>query len=137
MAAHSASAPAQVEGCVRIEYLYDDLGRQTKVTYLDAQNRELQMELVVRRVVPGGSGAQAGLSAGDRILAYKGEKVTSVKQLNALTGGANSYRGLTVRRGTMVLTLEVVAGALGAYVGLARVDAQPDAGDLAPQLQKP
>ncbi|MGD1038598.1 MAG: PDZ domain-containing protein [Roseiarcus sp.] len=121
-------APAPVDGCVRVEYAYDNLGRQTKVTYLDAENRELQMELVVRNVVPGWVGAQAGLAPGDRILTYNGVKVTSVKQLDGLTGGTSIFAALTVRRGSEVLTLNVSGGSLGAYLGLARVDAQAGAG---------
>jgi YD repeat-containing protein len=126
--------PWHDDGCVVIRYEYDALGRQTKVVYLDAQNRELQMELVIRRLVPGGLGATAGLAVGDRLLTYDGERVTSLEQLADLTKGAFSFRPVTVRRGSGLVTVEVTPGTLGLFLGLARVEPEvsAEAGSSAP-----
>jgi YD repeat-containing protein len=119
--------PAHDDGVVTIKYSYDDQGRQTHVTYLDAQAREVAVELVVRNVIPGGAGAQAGLVSGDHLLTYNGEKVTSDKQLDGLTKGANIYRVVTVRRGSQVLTFEIPAGSFDVNLGLARVEVETPA----------
>lgn len=107
-----------------ITYAYDDLGREIRVTYLDAQNHELQMELVVRGVVPGGWGARVGLAVGDRILTCDGEKATSVKRLSDLAAG-EGFRVLIVRRGSQNLTFVVGAGSLGLSFDLARAGSEP------------
>jgi C-terminal processing protease CtpA/Prc len=109
---------------VTITYAYDDLGREIRVTYLDAQKRELQMELVVHGVVAGGSGVRAGLAVGDRIHTCDGEKATSVKRLSDLAAG-EGFRVLIVRRGSQNLTFVVPAGSLGLYVDLARAHSEP------------
>jgi hypothetical protein len=126
--------PAHDDGVVTIKYSHDDEGRQTKVTYLDAQGHELQMELVARRVTPGLLGARAGLEPGDHILAYNGQPVNSIKQLNDLTASGNAtFRTLTVRRGSEVITLQVpFKGALGINIGLDRVVSRNEAGDSTP-----
>jgi len=114
--------PAHDDGVVAIKYSYDSLGRQTKIIYLDAQDHEFQMELVVNRVSPGGLGALAGLAAGDHILAYNGQVMGSLKQLNSATKpGGMPFRTLTIRRGAQVLNLEVEAGDLTVSIGLARI----------------
>jgi hypothetical protein len=114
--------PAHNDGCVTIRYFYDDQGQQTKVSYLDAEAHELQMELVIRGLIPGGAAARAGFAVGDHILTYNGAKVGSVKQLSDLTGGIISFRTVTLRRGSQIITLQVIAGSLDIYLGLARVD---------------
>ena len=113
---------------VTIKYSYDDLGRQTKVTYLDAQGHEMQMELVVQRVVPGGNGAQGGLMP--EIISSPTTVNRSVPSSNYRPGRKRqfSFRTVTVRRGSQIITLQVERGDLGTYIGLARVDEQKQAG---------
>jgi hypothetical protein len=113
---------ANDDGCVTIRYSYDDQSQQTKVTYLDSEGRELEMEVVIRGVIPGGTAARAGFTVGDHILTYNGVKVGSIKQLSDLTGGAVTFRAVTVRRGSQIITLKVLSGNLGAFLGLARVN---------------
>jgi len=130
--------PFHADGSVTIKYSYDDQGRQTKVTYLDAQGHELQMELVVHRVAPGGNGALGGIKAGDRLLSYNGQQISSVKQLIDLEASGNySFRTVTIRRGSQVITLQVERGGLAINIGLGRVDVQKQAGDPAPSSPAP
>jgi len=129
--------PAHSDGVVTIKYTYDDLGRQSKVTYLDARDHEMHMELVVQRVVPGGNGAQAGLMPGDHILSYNGQQVDSVKQIEGLTTSGNfPFRTVAVRRGSQIITVQVERGNLGTYIALARVS-EPSAVDAPAQPPVP
>jgi MTH538 TIR-like domain (DUF1863)/PDZ domain len=124
--------PAQADGCVTIKYAYDKSGHQTKVICLDVQDHEFPMGLVVRSVVPGGTGALAGLAPGDRILAYNNQPVTSTKQLTDLVDGPAIFRAVTVRRGSKIVTLAVPAGSLSVTLGLVRRDASAGSEDDAP-----
>jgi hypothetical protein len=108
---------------VTIKYSFDGVGRQTRFIYLDALGRELHMELVVRGVMIGGNGAQAGLVVDDHILAYNGQAATSVKKLAELTlSSSYPFGAVTIRRGAEIMTLEVERGDLAVNLGLARVE---------------
>ena len=133
----SDGKPAHADGAVTIKYNYDDLGRQPKVTYFDPQGHELQMELVIRRIVPGGIGAQAGLKPGDHLLSYNGQPVNSVKQLvDLVTGGTYPFRTVTIRRDSQVITFQVERGLLGINIGLANVHG-PEAAAVPPPVPAP
>ena len=118
--------PANMSGCVKITYSYDDLGRLTGVTYWDAQDQPMQIEIAVGVVYAGMAGARIGLQPGDRILTYGGRKVTSIKGFEDLINEpGTSYRALTVRRGPeIILTLSVPAGSLGITLVLVRADSE-------------
>jgi S1-C subfamily serine protease len=108
--------------CARITYAYDDKDRQIAVTYLDAQYREVPLEVSVTLTVPGSTAERVGLRPDDRIVSYNGVRITAVPQLGKLTadrtGGA---RTLVVRRAGKPLTLTVPAGPLGVVLGTSPV----------------
>jgi hypothetical protein len=112
--------PAHNDGCVTINYSYDDFGQQTKVTYLDSQGREMQMELTIHGIAPGGQAARVGLAIGDHVLTYNGTVLTSTKQLVDLEAGSG-YRSITVRRGDHILSFDVRSGRLDADLDLVNV----------------
>jgi len=125
--------PANNSGSVRITYSYDDVGRQTGVTYWDAQGHPMQVDVTIVRVIPGLSGARSGLIAGDVILTYAGRQVTSIKRFEDLVAeaGAN-YRIVTVRRATQTLSFSVPSGDLGISLMLVRADTQQAVVPVAP-----
>ncbi len=104
--------PAHDSGCVKIEYTYDNLGRETSVGYFDANDQAMQVDIVIVSVVSGQAGDRSGLLAGDRILTYAGQAVSSIRRFDTLVGDAMGNQILTVGRGSQTISLSVPAGAL-------------------------
>jgi hypothetical protein len=115
--------PGHDSGCVRITYTYDDMGHETNVTYWDAQNKSITVEVTIGSVFAGQVGARAGLLVGDRVLTYAGQRVTSIKRFEELTSSpiAGFYE-LTVRRGSEILKFTVPSGELDIGLVLRRAD---------------
>ena len=116
--------PAHDSGCVRITYTYDGLGRETGVTYWDAQSKSIPVEVAIGSTMSGQAGARVGLLVGDRVLTYAGQKITSVKRFEELifspmTPGFNE---LTVRRGSEIVKFTVPHGELSISLVLKRAD---------------
>jgi hypothetical protein len=82
--------------------------------------------LLINQVVPGGNAAQARLQAGDVLVAYAGEELTSVEQLGKLVAAQAGVKPIVVkvwREGQAQLTeRDVAPGRLG--VALARQPAR-------------
>jgi YD repeat-containing protein len=129
-------SPRHDDGCVRIVYTYDRDGREKSVTYFDAADRELHMQLVVRGVIPGSTAANLGLATGDRIISYSGEPATSIKRFQDLTNTFKGFRVVVVRRGDRELSFVSPGGTLGVYLGLVRRD-EPAGGEPAPTARAP
>jgi hypothetical protein len=116
--------PLSSGGCVKISYAYDNVGGEIGATCIDTQYQERQIEIAVSKVSPGFAGARAGLAVGDKLLTYKGQKVTSIRRFYDLVADPLSgFRILVVRRGAQVLNLSVPAGDLG--IGLVVVPVNP------------
>ncbi len=128
-------SPRHDDGCVRIVYTYDRDGREKAVAYFDADDRQLQMQIVIRDVIPGSTAANLGLQAGDRIVSYNGEAATSVKRLGDLVDMFKGFRVIVVRRGVRTLSFVSPGGTLGVHLGLARTD-EPG-GEPAPTGRSP
>lgn len=128
-------SPRHDDGCVRIVYTYDRDGREKAVTYFDADDRQLQMQIVIRDVIPGSTAANLGLQAGDRIVSYNGEAATSVKRLLDLVDTFKGFRVIVVRRGERTLSFVSPGGTLGVHLGLVRTD-EPG-GEPAPTGRSP
>lgn len=66
----------------------------------------------IEKVTPGGAAEKAGLKAGDVVIAFNGEKITSASELTAAVRleKANSQATVTVVRGGKELTVEVRLG---------------------------
>lgn len=116
--------PAHDSGCVKITYTYDDMGRETRVTYWDAQDKSIPVEVVIGSVFSGLIGARVGLLAGDRVLAYAGQRVTSIIRFEELSNSpmTSGYDELTVRRGSEILKFTVPSGNLNISLVLKRAD---------------
>ena len=126
--------PANKSGCVSITYTYDDTGRETGVTYLDAQNHPMQVDVAVSYVLPGENGAANGVMPGDHILAYNGHKVTSIKGFEDMVNKSSVGRLiLTVQRGAEIQRLSVSPGALAIGLELVRADTQQAVLPVAPK----
>jgi YD repeat-containing protein len=126
--------PASSSGCVRITYSYDDTGKQTGVTYWDAQGHPMQIDIAVTQVIPGMAGERSGLTAKDVILTYAGRKVDSIAKFDDLIAEAGAdYRIMTVRRGSETLSFSVPQGILGITLMLVRADTQQAVVPVAPQ----
>jgi putative serine protease PepD len=66
----------------------------------------------IEKVTPGGAAEKAGLKAGDVVIAFNGEKITSASELTAAVRleKANSQATITVVRGGKELTIDVRLG---------------------------
>jgi hypothetical protein len=115
---------ADDSGCVKITYTYDDMGRETSVTYWDAQDKSIPVEVVIGSVFSGLIGARVGLLAGDRVLAYAGQKVTSIRRFEELINSpmTTGYNELMVRRGAEIVKFTVPSGELNISLVLKRAD---------------
>jgi hypothetical protein len=88
---------------------------RTEMTYVDEHGRIIPVEVECRGTMPGSVATRVGLAAGDRILTYDGETVTSTLQLIYLvTHAALGIHRLMVRRGNATMFLDVPAGKLRA-----------------------
>jgi hypothetical protein len=116
--------PAHDSGCVRIAYTYDDMNHETGVTYWDAQNKSIPVEVVIGSLFAGQAGARVGLQVGDRVLDYAGQKVTSIKRFEELVNSpiTTGFNELTVRRGSEILKFSVPSGELNVSLVLKRAD---------------
>ena len=112
--------PAHSDGVVTIKYTYDDLGRQSKVTYLDARGHEMHMDSWCNVLYPGAMARRPG-SCG-AIISSRTTVRAIVKQIEGLTTSGNfPFRTVAVRRGSQIITVQVERGNLGTYIALARV----------------
>jgi hypothetical protein len=109
----------------RTRFVRDPRGRLITVEYFGVDDRRVAIEAAVARVAPGSLADKIGFRAGDRLVAYRGEKVTSREHLEYLralpTAGDTAIR---VLRGTERLDLVAPANRpLG--LQLRNVAAQP------------
>jgi YD repeat-containing protein len=97
-----------------VTYQYDDDGVEVSRTLLDTQRRPLDFKVGVDRTQPGSVAADAGFLAGDVILTYDGQVVsTSFQFTNELEmHGSDRTRELRVERAGRVLSLNVPPGRL-------------------------
>jgi energy-coupling factor transporter ATP-binding protein EcfA2 len=119
--------PVLVDGIgAKALYAYDDSDRAVGVTYLDERGREIPTEVEVVKVNANTTAARVKLSAGDRLLAYDGERLTCGQRLAVLTHRSGTdLRLLTVRRGRSNLSFQVSAGQLGVVFRNVRAVATP------------
>jgi hypothetical protein len=101
-------------GYSTIRYEYDEYGRETGRRLLDVVGRSLAFKVVVDKVIDGSVTADAGLRAGDVIVAYDGELVETTYQF------ANRFelfkgdrrREIRVERGGQIIGLDLLPGRL-------------------------
>jgi hypothetical protein len=114
------------DGYAKIVYEYDNLGHEIHARYLDIQNHEIPMEIVILNILHPSTGERIGLKAGDRILTYNGHTLTSIRQfkdqITDATGAAS--RLLVIRRGSQNLSFEVASGRLGINIEMARAESE-------------
>jgi S1-C subfamily serine protease len=90
------------------------VGGESNATCFDAKNKAWQIEVAIGGISPGYAGARAGLAVGDRLLTYRGQKITSIRRFYDLVADPlRGYRVLTVQRGSQILEVAVPAGDLG------------------------
>ena len=94
------------------------------MTYWDAQNKSIPVEVVIGGLFAGQAGARVGLQVGDRVLDYAGQKVTSIKRFEELINSpiTTGFNELTVRRGSEILKFTVPSGELNISLVLKRAD---------------
>jgi membrane-associated protease RseP (regulator of RpoE activity) len=97
--------------------LRSELGDADYERYLQALDRPTSVG--VREVIASSPGEQAGLEAGDEIVAYDGKRVFDLRDLNALTleGRAGESVVVQVRRDGRVLDLVMPRGPIGIFGG--------------------
>lgn len=87
-------------GYAKASFDYNARDRQTAARYLDADGKEVSVEVAVDVVLPGSVAAERGIAPGDRVLSYNGEAIFSVAQLQAIfdAGTGVPVCEMTVRR---------------------------------------
>jgi C-terminal processing protease CtpA/Prc len=113
------------EGYAKVTYEYDNLGREIRATYLDADDRQIVMELAVVHVSHGSEAEKVGIKVGDRVISYDGRMLTSVKQLTEAVSDLKGppVRFVLVRRESQNMTFEVRPGFLRIIGRMMRADA--------------
>jgi YD repeat-containing protein len=97
-----------------LRHRYDEHGRDAGRELLDAAGRPLDFKISVDRVARGSVASDAGLAAGDLMLTYDGQTVSTIDQF---TNTFELFRGdrareLRIERGGNVLSLDVPPGRL-------------------------
>jgi S1-C subfamily serine protease len=97
--------------------LRSELGDADYERYLRALDRPTSVG--VREVLASSPGEQAGLKAGDEVVAYDGERVFDLRDLNALTleGRAGESVVVQVRRDGRLVDLVMPRGPIGIFGG--------------------
>ena len=102
---------------------YDDLGRKTKLEYLDTNGTPVLTRVMIDKVEPDSKSQRIGLQVGDLILSYDGEEVANIHVFNELElVKGERPRELTIQRDGKVLSLDVPPGRL---TGLETADKAP------------
>jgi TIR domain-containing protein/PDZ domain-containing protein len=95
-----------------LKWSYDEYGRENGRELLDAGGRKLAFAASIDRVEPHSVAADVGLMAGDVILTYDGEAVSTTEQfVNKLERfKGDRRRELTIRRSGRVLSIDLPPG---------------------------
>lgn len=100
-------------GYASIEYVYDELGRDTGRVFRDVDGALLSTRVTVDKVEPGTKSQRVGLLAGDVVASYDGREIADTREfweLELVQG--ERPRQLVVQRAGRRLDLEVTAGRL-------------------------
>jgi hypothetical protein len=116
-------------GYAIVRYSYDEHGRETGRVLVDTDGRTLPFKVSVDRMSPGSVAEESGLRAGDLIVAYDGQTVSTSDQfLNKLElFSGDRARELRIERDQRVLGLDLPPGRLHGLELAERVPANQSA----------
>jgi len=116
-------------GYSTVRYSYDEHGRETGRVLVDTDGRTLPFKVSVDRMAPGSVAEESGLRAGDLVVAYDGQTVSTSDQfMNKLElFSGDRSRELRIERDQRVLSLDVPPGRLHGLELAERVPASQSA----------
>jgi PDZ domain len=102
----------------KVTTVYDGSGRFVEATLWDLNGKRLPpARVTVVTVKPGSQAAQLGLQAGDIMVSYAGQAVSSARTFNArVNAWREGRRDLWIMPGAEMLTFQVAPGDIGLHL---------------------